>query len=574
VRGLSVALAGLLWLSAMARAESPVYFPDAGLKQAVEDALGVSDPTPSDMLGLTSLIRYYMDIRDLTGLEYATNLRELSLSSNAITSLSPLSGLTGLQSLTMEDNRVSSLAPLSGLTNLGFLNMEANCISDLSPLLGLTSLRYLNVGENPLSDEAYETQIPQIAANNPGGYILHERRQFHFTISTTPGGTVVTPGVGDFIYDGRTDITVEAQADPGFVFAGFTGTYYCQESSFFISVDEDVDIRAHFVSTSTRLYVDDDAPNDPGPGNAAVSDPLEDGSRTHPFDKIQDAIEVAGQRVTIFVQAGTYHETIDLLGKQIELTGFDPNDPNEALWPVLDGSGNSPVVRFPRSGENCLLTGFVITGGKGQTGPALRCIGASPTISHCLIAGHRATDWDGAAILCTDSPATFVNCTIADNEGGEFPAGLSAVNSLVTVVNCVFWNNGPQDVTVEGDLLPVVRYSIVTGNWPGPGNLTTNPLFAGPGRWVDRNNPALPVPADDPRAVWSMGDYHVQSPAGRWEPATGTWVRDLLTSPCVDGGDPAGAVGPEPLPNGGTINIGVYGGTREASKSPGDGPVP
>jgi hypothetical protein len=574
VRGLAVALAGLLWLAAAARAESPVYFADAGLKQAVEDALGVSDPTPSDMLGLTSLIRYYMDIRDLTGLEYATNLRELSLSSNAVTSLGPLSGLTNLQSLTMEDNRVGSLGPLSGLTHLRFLNMEANLITDLSPLLGLTSLQYLNVGENPLSDTAYETQIPQIAANNPGVYILDERRQFHFTITTTPGGTVVTPGVGDFVYDGRTDIVVEAQADPGFVFAGFTGTYYCQESSFFISVDEDVEIRANFVSTAARLYVDDNAPGDPGPGMADVSDPLEDGSPAHPFDRIQEALEVAGPGATIFVQAGTYHETIDLLGKQIELTGFDPNDPNEALWPVLDGGGNGPVVKFPRSAESCLLTGFVITGGKGQTGPALRCIGAGPTISHCLIVGHRPTDWNGAAILCTDSPATFVNCTIADNDGGELRAGLAAADSLVTVVNCVFWNNGPRDITVEGDLLPNIRHSVVTGNWPGPGNRAVDPWFAASGRWVDRNNPGGTVPADDPRAVWSMGDYHVQSPAGRWEPATGAWVRDLRTSPCIDAGDPAEAVGPEPLPNGGTINIGVYGGTREASKSPQEGLAP
>ncbi len=35
------------------------------------------------------------------------------------------------------------------------------------------------------------------------------------------------------------------------------------------------------------LYIDDDAPNDPGPGEAAVSDPNEDGSTEHPFDTIQ-----------------------------------------------------------------------------------------------------------------------------------------------------------------------------------------------------------------------------------------------------------------------------------------------
>jgi hypothetical protein len=40
-------------------------------------------------------------------------------------------------------------------------------------------------------------------------------------------------------------------------------------------------------------FVDDDANNDPGPGDPNISDPLEDGSRQHPFDAIQEAINAA-----------------------------------------------------------------------------------------------------------------------------------------------------------------------------------------------------------------------------------------------------------------------------------------
>ena len=70
------------------------------------------------------------------------------------------------------------------------------------------------------------------------------------------------------------------------------------------------------------------------------------------------------------MHAGTYRETIDFLGKRIELTGFDPNDPNKAAWPVIDGGGNGPVVSFTHGEDpNCLLTGFVITGGKGRIRP-------------------------------------------------------------------------------------------------------------------------------------------------------------------------------------------------------------
>ncbi|HCO94134.1 MAG TPA: hypothetical protein DIU00_09315 [Phycisphaerales bacterium] len=44
--------------------------------------------------------------------------------------------------------------------------------------------------------------------------------------------------------------------------------------------------------------------------------------------------------------------------------------------------------------------------------------------------------------------------------------------------------------------------------------------------------------------------------------------RSLHTCPCIDAGDPNSPVAFEPFPNGGIINIGAYGGTLEASKSP------
>jgi len=93
-------------------------------------------------------------------------------------------------------------------------------------------------------------------------------------------------------------------------------------------------------------------------------------------------------------------------------------------------------------------------------------------------------------------------------------------------------------------------------------------LFASLGRWADRGNPGAMVAWDDPGAVWVMGDYHLQSQAGRWDPATDTWLQDTSTSLCIDAGDPSTPVGREPSPNGGIINLGAYGGTIEASKSP------
>jgi len=64
------------------------------------------------------------------------------------------------------------------------------------------------------------------------------------------------------------------------------------------------------------------------------------------------------------------------------------------------------------------------------------------------------------------------------------------------------------------------------------------------------------------------GDYHLRSERGRYWPEHDIWVLDKVTSPCVDGGDPDTGTLNEPMPNGGRINIGAYGGTTEASLSP------
>jgi hypothetical protein len=92
-----------------------------------------------------------------------------------------------------------------------------------------------------------------------------------------------------------------------------------------------------------------------------------------------------------------------------------------------------------------------------------------------------------------------------------------------------------------------VRYNDIQGGWEGEGNLDKDPLFADP----------------------DADDYHLKSAAGRWDPATQTWVQDTVTSPCIDAGDPTTDLIDEPDPNGGRINLGAYGGTTQASKSPG-----
>jgi hypothetical protein len=47
-----------------------------------------------------------------------------------------------------------------------------------------------------------------------------------------------------------------------------------------------------------------------------------------------------------------------------------------------------------------------------------------------------------------------------------------------------------------------------------------------------------------------------------------SWKTDATSSPCLDKGDPASPFDLEPAPNGGRVDLGAYGDSAQASKSP------
>ena len=135
---------------------SPVVrIPDASLRAAIEAALRKergATITAAEMATLDVFVAGDVEITDLTGLEYATNLAELNLWGNNITDVSPLSGLTNLADLHLGSNNISDVSPLVGLTNLTWLSLGSNNVSDASPLSGLTSLTALFLSFNNVSD--------------------------------------------------------------------------------------------------------------------------------------------------------------------------------------------------------------------------------------------------------------------------------------------------------------------------------------------------------------------------------------------------------------------------------------
>ena len=64
-------------VAASSKGNEPVKFVDVRLKEVIESKLGISNPTPDEMLGLTEL--QTKGITDLSGLEYAKNLTKLQI---------------------------------------------------------------------------------------------------------------------------------------------------------------------------------------------------------------------------------------------------------------------------------------------------------------------------------------------------------------------------------------------------------------------------------------------------------------------------------------------------------------
>lgn len=213
--------------------------------------------------------------------------------------------------------------------------------------------------------------------------------------------------------------------------------------------------------------------------------------------------------------------------------------------------------------DQSVVSRCAILGNVGQPGywnlgwgAGIYCHGAV-TIEGCLVAGNQArsdpghpgiglepVDGKGGGIYCEDGTPRIVSCTIGDNAADDFGGGICSESATPIIVDSIFWGNeAPNEPAIFGNA--VVSYSCVSGGFVGEGNIDTDPLFADP----------------------DNGDYHLRSQAGRREPESKRWVKDNVTSPCIDAGDPIAPIGYEPFPNGGVVNMGAYGGTAEASKS-------
>jgi hypothetical protein len=334
-----------------------------------------------------------------------------------------------------------------------------------------------------------------------------------------------------------------------------------------VVLDEDLD-PLDGCDPMREIWVDDDAPSDPGPGDPTVSDPLEDGSQQHPFDAVQEAVDHAIDGNTVTVRDGTYsgpgNDQVSLGSLALRLRS--ENGPESCV--LVAAAGATGI----QAGSGCEVDGLSVQGGatgiattgavavrdcvvsgSTSTGIALggQAGGGSPHVERCTVSGAQANgiavgnsvngvviegctltdDVVGVSFGSSNQNAIVRNCLIADfvthgilcngsiliqgctiaSSSGSGPGvhrGVQASGGVV-VRSSLIWVDGPEQIAGFFSGLVDVDYCDVKGGPAGVG--AANVLYG-----------AHNLAADPLFVAAASGDYHLQP-----------------SSPCIDAGDPS-----------------------------------
>ncbi|HGY92863.1 MAG TPA: hypothetical protein ENK43_16990 [Planctomycetes bacterium] len=163
------------------------------------------------------------------------------------------------------------------------------------------------------------------------------------------------------------------------------------------------------------------------------------------FPTIQSAIVAANNGDVIQVAPGTYLETLDFLGKTIEVVSF--GGPQVT---IIDAAGLGTVVRFvggePRATH---LEGFTLRGGLGITNVpgvaegapgGVLCVASAPTLRNCIIEANSGGLGTGGAIGGAGAISMHANafplledCILRNNMGGLGVGGPGGPGAVLSV---------------------------------------------------------------------------------------------------------------------------------------------
>ena len=234
-------------------------------------------------------------------------------------------------------------------------------------------------------------------------------------------------------------------------------------------------------------------------------------------------------------------------------------------WMRVTGGG----VGIYLNGENCRLERLDVVDNFYQ-GISLYIYSSNATVENCLIRG--STSNDGTGIYIDSACVTINNCTIYGNgQYGVYFARLWAD----ALRNCIIGVDGIGRYCIGCSSTPYSSVYSLTSDYNDlyvtnggcVGRIDAGENYATLADWsMSTSQDTNSLNADPLFVNVTGGDYHLKSTAGSYH--GGAWTADAASSPCIDVGDPVSAWTNEPLPNGSRINLGAYGNTAQASKTP------
>ncbi|HFA52017.1 MAG TPA: HYR domain-containing protein, partial [Bacteroidetes bacterium] len=139
---------------------------------------------------------------------------------------------------------------------------------------------------------------------------------------------------------------------------------------------------------------------------------------------------------------------------------------------VTFGGGMFNLASSSPSVTNCTFSGNSAAAGGGMGNQT----SSSPAVTNCSFNGNTAGNEGGGMFNSFSSSPTVTNCTFSGNSAATGGGMHNQFSSSPTVTNCILWGNGSEINNVNNSN-PNVAYSIVQGDYTGPGNLDADPLF-------------------------------------------------------------------------------------------------
>lgn len=150
-----------------------VSIPDKKLSRMIHRILKKNDTesiTQEEIASITNINVFNQGVKDLTGLEYATNLEKLIISFNTIDNLEPLKSCTKLKTLTAKYLNTSSISSLpTNLEELDISYLNLTGTDGFTSLSSLTKIKTLQVSNTILDNINFvssKVNLLNIEANN------------------------------------------------------------------------------------------------------------------------------------------------------------------------------------------------------------------------------------------------------------------------------------------------------------------------------------------------------------------------------------------------------------------------